>query len=144
MSEKNISVIEAGWQDYRDIIRLIRTQVFIIEQQVPEALEWDGLDEEAMHVVARNRHGIFTGTARLLSTGQIGRMAVLKEHRHQGAGAAMLFRLIRIAAGKNIQPLFLNAQLHAVRFYEKYGFIADGGIFDDAGIPHHRMIYLDQ
>jgi predicted GNAT family N-acyltransferase len=142
MSEKDISVIETGWQDYRDIIRLIRTQVFIIEQQVPEELEWDGLDEEAMHVVAGNRHGIFTGTARLLSTGQIGRMAVLKQYRHRGVGTAMLIKLLQVAARENITPLFLNAQLHAIRFYEKHGFIADGGIFDDAGIPHRRMIHI--
>lgn len=141
MTEKNYSVIEADWQEYGDIIQLIRTQVFIIEQRVRQELEWDGLDETAIHVLAFSADEIPVGTARLLHTGQIGRMAVLKPYRKTGIGSAMLTRLFQIAARDNISPLFLNAQLHAIRFYEKYGFVADGSIFDDAGIPHRKMIH---
>ena len=50
-------------------IRKVREQVFIQEQHVPEALEWDGLDEEAIHVVAQDNHKQVIGTARLLKDG---------------------------------------------------------------------------
>jgi len=141
MTEANFTVCETSWEKRQHEIRFIRTQVFIFEQGVPEELEWDGLDETAIHVLALTTDQIPVGTARLLTSGQIGRMAVLKQNRNMGIGTAILVKLIQIAAGHNINPLFMNAQLHAIRFYEKHGFIPDGGIFDDAGIPHHKMIH---
>lgn len=141
MTDTGFIVNEVNWTQHQHEIRFIRTQVFIFEQRVPEALEWDGMDDTAIHVLAFTADQIPAGTARLLSSGQIGRMAVLKHYRNRGTGTAMLIRLLQIAARENITPLFLNAQLHAIRFYEKHGFIADGGVFDDAGIPHRRMIH---
>jgi len=141
MTEVNFTVFEASWEKHQHEIRFIRTQVFVHEQRVPEELEWDGLDDTAIHVLAFTSDQIPAGTARLLISGQIGRMAVLKQYRNMGIGTAMLIKLIQIAASHNINPLFLNAQLHAIRFYEKHGFIPDGGIFDDAGIPHRKMIH---
>ena len=141
MTEVNFTVFEASWEKHQHEIRFIRTQVFVLEQRVPEELEWDGLDDTAIHVLAFTSGQIPAGTARLLISGQIGRMAVLKQYRNMGIGTAILVKLIQIAASHNINPLFLNAQLHAIRFYEKHGFIPDGGIFDDAGIPHRKMIH---
>ena len=33
----------------------------------------------------------------------------------------------------------LGAQTHAIGFYEKLGFLAQGPVYDDAGIPHRDM-----
>lgn len=142
MSDKSYSVKLANWTEYRDDIRSIRTQVFIDEQNVPEDLEWDGLDEDAVHVIAiNNQSKKAVGTARLLQTGQIGRMAVLKNERNKGIGSNMLKLLIKYAWDNQIVPLFLHAQLSAVDFYRQHGFEETGGIFNDANIPHCKMIH---
>ena len=141
MSDKSYSVKLTNWAVHRDEISLIRRQVFIDEQNVPEDMEWDGLDEEAVHVIAINNQNKITGTGRLLHTGQIGRMAVLKDERNKGIGGDMLKLLIKYASDNQIFPLFLHAQLSAVDFYKRYGFKETGGIFDDANIPHCKMIH---
>lgn len=120
-------------------IKAVREQVFIQEQHVPVALEWDGLDDEATHVVALNSHNQEIGTARLLQDGHIGRMAVLPLWRHQGVGSAMLQELLLIARQRQLLKVFLHAQTSAIGFYEHHGFHVLGGEFMDAGIPHHYM-----
>ena len=120
-------------------IRRVREKVFIQEQHVPEALEWDGLDVEAIHVVALDNHAQVIGTARLLQDGHIGRMAVLPEWRHQGVGSAMLEQLLLIAQQRNLSKVFLHAQTTATGFYERQNFEALGEEFMDADIPHRYM-----
>jgi len=120
-------------------IKAVRTRVFIQEQHVPEALEWDGLDDEAIHVVAQDKHAQVIGTARLLQDGHIGRMAVVPEWRHQGVGSAMLRELLVIAQQWNLTRVFLHAQTSATGFYERHGFHPQGKEFMDAGIPHRYM-----
>jgi predicted GNAT family N-acyltransferase len=120
-------------------IRAVREQVFIQEQHVPEGLEWDGLDDAAIHVVAQDKHAQVIGTARLLKDGHICRMAVLPEWRHQGVGSAMLKELLLIAQQRQLPKVFLHAQTTAIGFYERHGFHALGEEFMDAGIPHRHM-----
>ncbi len=72
-----VHAVKVDWSTHRDRLRAIRARVFIEEQGVPQDLEWDGLDESADHFIALNEAGVALGTARLLNTGQIGRMAVL-------------------------------------------------------------------
>ena len=43
--------------------RAIRRAVFIVEQNVPEAEEWDGRDGDAIHLLARDATGAAVGTA---------------------------------------------------------------------------------
>ena len=75
-----IHVIRADWNDHRETLRRIREAVFIDEQEVPRELEWDGEDESSHHYLAVNELGDYIGCARLMSTGQIGRMAVSMRH----------------------------------------------------------------
>lgn len=67
-----------SWEEAATALRVIRTAVFIREQQVPEELEWDQFDAVSVHALAINNAGQPVGTARLLPDGHIGRMAVLK------------------------------------------------------------------
>ena len=120
-------------------IKTVREQVFIQEQHVPVALEWDGLDDAAIHVVAEDKHAQVIGTARLLEDGHIGRMAVLPKWRHQGVGSALLKELLLIAQQRQLSKVFLHAQTIAIGFYERHGFRVLGEEFMDAGIPHHYM-----
>lgn len=130
------------WQEAEPSLRAIRTQVFIQEQKVPKALEWDGEDDHAQHALASTRDNLPIGTARLLlhsSLAHIGRMAVLPEWRGHGVGSALLELMLGAAQARGATAVFLNAQTSAVGFYVRAGFVAEGEEFLDAGIPHLRM-----
>jgi predicted GNAT family N-acyltransferase len=135
----SISVSIADWQESGAQLSDVRRDVFIIEQKVPKELEWDGRDEAAIHAMATTQSGEVIGTARLLPEGQIGRMAVLRPWRKHGIGTRLLHCLID--STHNSGHLFLNAQTSAESFYRNNGFLPDGEIFMEAGIPHIRMIY---
>ncbi|MGD8514669.1 MAG: GNAT family N-acetyltransferase, partial [Granulosicoccaceae bacterium] len=77
----------ADWLGDNAALRDLRTRVFINEQHVPEALEWDGEDETARHWLAEDASQHALGTVRLLANGHIGRMAVIPEYRGQGIGS---------------------------------------------------------
>lgn len=130
------------WQEAELILRAIRTQVFIQEQNVPKALEWDGEDDHAQHALASALDNLPIGTARLLlhdRLAHIGRMAVLPEWRGYGVGRALLELMLGAAQERGATAVFLNAQTSAVVFYVRAGFVAEGEEFLDAGIPHLRM-----
>lgn len=135
----DVNIRPASWQSDEQALRHIREQVFINEQHVPVELEWDGMDESAMHWLATDSHNKVIGTVRLLSNGHIGRMAVLAEYRGKGIGSSLLKAVMGMAKTSGMPELFLNAQTDALGFYEKFGFIAEGDVFDDAGIPHKKM-----
>ena len=117
----------------------IRRVVFVIEQQVPEAEEWDGMDAASRHVIAVSRDGMALGTGRLLPDGRIGRMAVLKAWRGRGVGSALLRALIAMAREQGHAETRLHAQTHALDFYRKQGYTPLGAEFMEAGIPHYEM-----
>lgn len=131
----------ARWDDPQDRedSAFVRRAVFIDEQRVPEELEWDGLDEDAFHVLARDEAGHPIGCARMLADGHIGRMAVLERCRGSGIGTAVLRRMLKEARRQGLRSVYLDAQVHAIGFYERLGFEARGDAFMDAGIPHRRM-----
>lgn len=120
----------------------IRRAVFIEEQAVPEDLEIDDLDGEAIHLLAVTG-GRAVGTARILlagETGKIGRVAVLADQRGTGLGAALIrAALDELRAQPGVTTAKLGAQTHALGFYERLGFVAFGPVYDDAGIPHRDM-----
>jgi predicted GNAT family N-acyltransferase len=134
----SIDISPAQWD--RDAAHLteIRRRVFIQEQGVPEELELDGEDPAAWHWLAL-RHGEFAGTARMLRDGHIGRVAVLERYRKLGIGSALVQAAIDHAQAQRLREVYLHAQLDAVPFYERYGFIAEGPEFVDAGINHRSM-----
>ncbi|MFH1811154.1 MAG: GNAT family N-acetyltransferase [Pseudomonadota bacterium] len=129
----------ADWTRDQDTLRAIRSQVFIDEQKVPPELEWDGEDAGCVQLLVEDAQGRPVGTGRMFPHGKIGRMAVLREARGQGVGALLMHRFISLAGERGLQELVLDAQTHAIPFYEKFGFVAGGEEFMDAGIPHRRM-----
>jgi len=133
------SVRIAQWPADLKALRVVRETVFVEEQKVPVELEWDDMDSQAIHVLAEDTSGYPIGTGRLLSSGQIGRMAVLKPWRSQGTGAALLTALINAATEAKITPLYLNAQKSAIPFYQRQGFQATGPEFLEANIVHQKM-----
>ena len=134
-----------NWSTLNDqeAIKAIRQTVFIEEQHVPIALEWDGLDKECLHVLVSDTHAHNVATARMQlahPAAHIGRMSVLKPYRHQGIGSLMLKALLEQASLSGVEEVKLNAQTTAVDFYQRYGFASVGEEFQDAGIPHYKMV----
>ena len=124
-------------------IRHIRTAVFHEEQGIDPALDWDGLDQKSIHLVAKVR-GESVSVARLReiagSSGlKLERLAVLKPHRQQGIGAEIVHTAIAYSLSQGYTMLTLHAQLPAAKFYEQLGFIAIGEPFEEAGITHLKM-----
>ncbi len=128
-------------QDMAECFR-IRMDVFVTEQGVPEDEEIDAYDEHAHHFLAW-REGEAVGTARLMlidegRTGKIGRVAVDRTQRGLGAGAALI--TAAEAAAPNVGRFQLDAQVAAIQFYERLGYVTEGEEFLDAGIAHRRMV----
>lgn len=123
----------------------LRHRVFVEEQGVTEAEDRDGLDGQAIHLLALDGDRPI-GTARILihgDTGKIGRVAVLPEARGKGVGEALMRAALDELRGvPGLRRAALGAQTHALGFYEALGFVATGPVYDDAGIPHRDM-YLD-
>lgn len=135
-------VRRADWASDREALRLVRLSVFVQEQAVPEELEWDGEDNGALHILALDGSGRPIGTARLMPTGQIGRMAVLQNWRGRGVGSALLRELLAMAFDGSYPDPFLNAQISALPFYLHAGFVPIGDEFEEAGIRHRRMVFF--
>lgn len=119
----------------------LRRAVFILEQNVPPELELDGLDATATHLLATvDDHPV--GTARLITkddTGKIGRVCVLSAHRGAGLGEQLILAAMDHFRAAGLTRAYLSSQSHAIPFYERLGFVAEGPDYDDAGIPHRDM-----
>ncbi len=133
----NVRIVKFDHQYSSEIIR-IRTDVFVDEQGIDSKLDFDGLDKIATHVLVFSQ-GNAIGTGRILNDGHIGRIAVLKAYRNQGIGAAALSALLAETKKRNYQRIYLGSQMHAVAFYEKFGFKTCGNVFMDAGLEHIEM-----
>ncbi len=126
------------FDSHREQLYKIRNKVFVEEQGVPESIEHDSDDPLCQHVLAYCG-GVAVGTGRLTPEGRIGRMAVLPEYRRQSIGSLMLEKLLKEAESRGYVEVKLAAQVSAVTFYERYGFVAEGAIFQEAGIDHLLM-----
>jgi len=132
--------IELGdWTSMRAHAEPVRFAVFVEEQQVPAEIELDEFDPLSMHALAFDAQGRVLGTGRLLPDGHIGRMAVLPQARGAGVGSALLQVLMQAARARGEREVLLSAQTHAIAFYARFGFVAEGEEYDDAGIPHRMM-----
>jgi predicted GNAT family N-acyltransferase len=127
------------WPEASAILTRIRTTVFVDEQKVPAALEMDGRDGDCAHALAESAGGVAIGTGRLMPDGRIGRMAVLASWRGKGVGAAILDALMSEARRRGLRETYLHAQSHATAFYARHGYVAEGGEYLEAGIPHVGM-----
>lgn len=141
MTQAQFRVALAHWPKDADALRRVRSEVFIQEQNVPEDLEWDGIDSDCLHALALDSQQLAIGTGRLLPDGHIGRMAVLSNWRGKGVGAAILQYLLNQALRRGDQDIVLNAQISALDFYRRYGFEAYGETFLEADIMHQCMRY---
>jgi predicted GNAT family N-acyltransferase len=131
-------VLLVRWEEAAEDLARVRRRVFIEEQRVPEALEWDEWDVPSLHALVRDG-GEPVATGRLVPDGRIGRMAVLPAWRGRGVGAAVLDRLLDVARARGLTEVVLSAQVEAMPFYARAGFVAEGPEYDEVGIAHRSM-----
>jgi predicted GNAT family N-acyltransferase len=127
------------WAAASQQLREVRTSVFVVEQRIPENLEWDDMDAHCIHVLAIAADGSAIGTGRLLPDGHIGRMAVLRPWRGKGVGAALLRELLAAASEQGHAGVELSAQTHAIGFYQRFGFEVSSEEYPEVDIPHRAM-----
>ncbi|AVZ87018.1 GNAT family N-acetyltransferase [Acinetobacter sp. WCHA45] len=126
------------WDQLQQDAKLIRTQVFICEQGITEADEWDDQDVISQHFVIYDQDQPIA-TARLLQNHSVGRVAVVKAYRGQGLGQMIMLEIISYAQKQGLSVLTLSSQVHAISFYEKLGFTVQGNSYDECGISHIEM-----
>lgn len=134
-----VDIDPVAWSTGREALLAVRFAVFVDEQGVPPELETDPNDDGAIHLLARTASGVPVGTARLLQTGHIGRMAVLPAWRGRGIGSRLLDAAISAARRRGLREVRLHAQCHAIGFYARHGFRPEGPVFVEAGIDHRVM-----
>ena len=127
------------WEQAQPVAGPLRFAIFVGEQNVPAGIELDDLDASCIHAVAYDVDGKAIGTGRLLPDGRIGRMAVVVDWRRRGIGAEILAALIEEARKRGHADVTLSAQLQAAEFYRDAGFVAEGKVYEDAGILHQKM-----
>jgi predicted GNAT family N-acyltransferase len=138
-----VDVRVGSWAELGRDAQAVRSAVFVEEQKVPAAMEWDEADATCVHALARNRLGVALATGRMLEhrpgVARIGRMAVARTLRGSGVGRAVLEALLRAARERGLQEVLLHAQTSAAGFYRRAGFAARGPEFEEAGIAHIEM-----
>lgn len=131
------------WAELGTLISPLRAAVFVDEQGIDASLEWDASDATAVHAVACNRLGQAVATGRLLrhapGVARIGRMAVARPLRGSQLGRSVLQALERTAQGRGDTEVVLHAQCSAEEFYTRNGYVAQGAVFEEAGIRHIEM-----
>ena len=137
-AERSVRIIDGNWDQLRSRTMPVRMAVFVQEQAVPVDLEQDEQDAGARHWAALAA-GTCIGTVRLTADGHLGRLAVLPQWRRRGIGALLTRKVVEYARMHGATEVDLNAQTHAIPFYEALGFRAEGPVFEEAGLPHRYM-----
>jgi predicted GNAT family N-acyltransferase len=123
----------------------IRRQVFVLEQEVSPDEEYDEHEKSSTHFLAKYK-GVSAGTCRFRTTDKgfkLERFAVLSTYRGKGIGAVLVKKCLENLP-LNDTYVYLHAQLHAIPFYEKFGFRITGPQFSEAGIEHFKMYYVSE
>ena len=140
MESLNIKAVE--YKAEISVIKQIRTEVFQKEQGVAAQLEFDGLDNGAIQLLAYiNDKAV--GTARIReidrNTAKIERLAVLPEARKQGVGKELMQAALEIICEQEKATAIVHAQVYIADLYKQLGFETMGEEFSEAGIAHVKM-----
>ncbi len=132
-----------------EVVKAIRTQVFIEEQHCPCELEWDRYEEISRHVLGSvDGDPVAAARWRMLAYRQrpaarLERFSVLREYRGKGYGKALVSWVIEDARRAGLGEFIVHAQQHLEDFYRSFGFQTVGDPFEEVGIPHIMMVRCD-
>lgn len=142
----NPRLYRTTWGENGGRLGALRREVFVVEQSVPEELEWDEFDVTAIHFACENNSsGEIIATARLVADTRankaiIGRLCVVKTFRRQKIASLVMREILAYCTEQKFAVIELHAQLYLRAFYESLGFVAHGRIYMEAGIEHVTML----
>lgn len=128
--------------DEMEVIYAIRHEVFVSEQGLTRSVNDDPDDRYSIHVVAA-RNDRIVGAGRVTFIGdeaQIAWVAVRENARGLGVGNHIMEHLIAASRDYGSRVISLNAQTHALHFYERLGFRSAGRRFHMSNIEHQHMV----
>jgi predicted GNAT family N-acyltransferase len=138
-----VDVREAATESKRADALAVRRAVFVDEQGVPEEVEVDGRDDEAILFVAYDADSRPVGAARVRKlddeTGKVERVAVVRDRRGEGLGRALMSKLEATASDRGLERLVMHAQTSVEEFYHRLGYETTSDVFEEAGIDHVEM-----
>ena len=114
------------WQ--RAGVHSVRIQAMCIGYKIPMEQEFEGDTPEETYILVLD--GIYpVSTCRLHyldeKTGQIERVATLKEYRKQNYGRAAILEAEKWMQENGVSKIIINSRQEAVGFYEKLGYVPD-------------------
>ena len=138
--------------DLSEILK-IRRKVFVEEYGIPEDVEFDGLDDMAMHAIIyeENEHWqkqskeiekVPVATGRIIYDGTvciIDKVAVLKENRGRKYGDFTVKMLLSKAFTSGINDVMTKTISEAQGFFRTIGFANDREEYLENGIPYVNM-----
>lgn len=137
------TVSRVRWEQAAPLLKNVREQVFVYEWRIPKSIEFDKKDRFAYHVLAcHDKTQEPIGTGRILSSGEISRIAVLKFHRKDQVDKIILQALFKIAREMNLKEIFIYSPLDAIEYFRKFNFNSTGAVFMEAGMPRQKMTCL--
>ena len=122
-----------------ELLRL-RGDVFVVEQGVSEENDVDGRDPECVHVLGRDAQGDLVAAARMLMVDSpilVSRVVVREDARGRGVGTALM-RTIETYVGSCRAEM--SAQAHLEAWYTRHGWVREGEVYDEVGIPHLKLV----
>ena len=133
------TVDKVDWQSEKSQLQHIRERVFVYELHIPKSIEFDNLDALAKHILVTDNMHSPVATGRLCNDGLIGRIAVLPQHRNRNVYNSLLNFIVKLEAEQGIEAISINCILNEVERFKNNGFIQQGHVFMEAGIPRQRM-----
>lgn len=135
------SVSRVQWEYAAPLLKDLRERVFICEWRIPKRVEFDRNDKAAFHMIVCDddtQEPIATG--RILATGEISRIAVLRQYRKQHIDEVVVKGLLKIAKELELSEVSVKCPLEKVAHFKAHNFEPDGCVFMEAGIPRQRMV----
>lgn len=134
------SVSRVPWEHAAPLLKTVRERVFICEHRIPKKIEFDRKDRKAIHMLVccdASQEPVATG--RILPSGEIGRIAVVKEHRKQQLDLLVLKGLIKAAKEIGLDEVYIHSPLEDVNYFASNNFFIVGSVFMEAGLPKQQM-----
>lgn len=122
----------------------LRSEVFVVEQHC-FYLDQDGKDLIALHLMGMEDNKLVAYLRLFLPTETenylvFGRVLTPNSVRSKGYGKKLIQELIHYCdVHYPNMTIKCSAQHYLTKFYEGFGFVAYGDVYDDAGIPHISM-----
>mgnify|MGYP003386451805 FL=1 len=137
------TVSRVKWEQAAPLLKNVREQVFVYEWRIPKKIEFDRKDHFANHVLAcHDKTQQPIGTGRILSSGEISRIAVLKLYRKDQVDRIILQKLFSIAQEMKLKEIFIYSPLETIDYFRENHFNTSGAVFMEAGMPKQKMTCL--